>query len=162
MPPICKHAWITKDNINLLIEEEGFKGDIDFLSLDIDGIDYYIWKSLEIISPRVFICECHNIIPDDMAVTIPYKDDFSHISKDNYNEEFMGVSPLAMIKLSKEKGYRLIGSHKYGFNLIFMRNDTGNEYFPEVGLYEITNNQYTIKAKETRWPKVKDAPWINV
>ena len=162
LPPICKHAWITKDNINHLIEEEGFSGDVDLLSLDIDGIDYYIWESLRIISPSVFVCECHNIVPDDMAITIPYKVDFSYKAKDNYHVEFHSASPLAMIKLSKEKGYRLIGSHKYGFNLVFMRNDIGNNYFPEVSLNEISNNQYTIIAKETRWPLVKDAPWVKV
>ncbi|MDR0719916.1 MAG: hypothetical protein LBF78_09795 [Treponema sp.] len=162
LPPLCKHAWITKDNIDSLIGEEGFNGDIDLLSLDIDGIDYYIWESLKVISPRVFICECHNAVPDDMAITIPYKDDFSCTAKDNYHEDFRSVSPLAMINLSKKKGYRLIGSHKYGFNLIFMRNDIGNKYFPEVELSEISNNQYTIISKETRWPFIKDAPWVEV
>jgi hypothetical protein len=162
LPPLCKHAWITKDNVNSLIGEEGFNGDIDLLSLDMDGVDYYIWESLEIISPRVFICECHNIAPDDMAITIPYKDDFSYTAKDNFHEDFRSVSPLAMIKVSKKKGYRLIGSHKYGFNLIFMRNDIGNKYFPEVELGEISNNQYTIISKETRWPFVKDALWVKV
>jgi hypothetical protein len=162
LPPVCIQAWITKDNVNSLIKEEGFEGEVDLLSLDIDGIDYYLWKNLQVISPRVFICECHNVVPDDMAITIPYKDDFSYKSKDNYHEEFRSVSPLAMIKLSKEKGYRLIGSHKYGFNLIFMRNDVGKEYFPEVLLEDISNNQYTKVAKETRWPLVKDAPWVEV
>jgi hypothetical protein len=162
LPPICKQEWITKDNINKLIEEENFVGDIDLLSLDIDGIDYYVWDSIKVISPRVFICECHNIVPDDMAITIPYKKDFSYMSKNNYHEEFRSVSPLAMIKLSKEKGYRLIGSHKYGFNLVFLRNDVGTEYFPEIALDKISNNQYTIISKKTRWPLVKDAPWVKV
>ena len=162
LPPICKQAWITKDNINRLIENEDFIGDIDFLSLDIDGNDYYIWDSIKILYPRVFICECHNIVPDDMAVTIPYKEDFLYTSKENYHEEFRSVSPLAMIKLSKEKGYRLIGSNKYGFNLIFLRNDVGIDYFPEVTLDKISNNPYTILSKKTRWPLVKNAPWVKV
>jgi hypothetical protein len=162
LPPICKHAWITKDNINKLIEEEDFRGDIDLLSLDIDGIDYYLWKSITIISPRVFICECHNAVPDEMAITIPYKEDFSCESKDNYHEDFRSVSPLAMINLSREKGYRLIGAHKYGFNLIFMRNDVGNNYFPEITLDKISCNQYTLITKKTRWPLIKDAPWVKV
>ena len=162
LPPICKRAWITKDNINNLIEEEGFTGNIDLLSLDLDGIDYYIWESIKIISPRVFICECHNAVPDDMSITIPYKEDFSYMSKDNYHADFRSVSPLAMIKLSKTKGYRLIGSHKYGFNLIFMRNDVGNEYFPEITLDKVSNNQYTIMTKKTRWAAIKDAPWMEV
>ena len=67
-----------------------------------------------------------------------------------------------MIKLSREKGYRLIGSHKYGFNLIFMRNDVGKEFFPEVDLGSISNNPYTVEAKKTRWDAVKNAPWVEV
>jgi hypothetical protein len=162
MPPLGRCVWITKDNINQLIETEDWRGDIDLLSLDIDGIDYYVWDALTAVSPRVFICETHNIVPDDMAITIPYKEDFYYKSKDNYHEEFRSVSPLAMIRLSKRKGYRLVGSHKYGFNLIFLRNDVGNDYFPEVELSSISNNPYTILGKKTRWPLVKNAPWVKV
>lgn len=162
MPPVCKHAWITKDNINTLIDENGFSGDVDLLSIDIDGNDYWIWKSIGVLRPRVMICETHNICPDGAAITIPYKEDFCYTSSDNYHEEFRSVSPLAMIKLSREKGYRLIGSHKYGFNLIFMRNDVGKEFFPEVDLGSISNNPYTVEAKKTRWDAVKNAPWVEV
>jgi len=161
-PPICKYAWITKDNVNHLIKEEDFSGEIDFLSLDIDGNDYWIWEAINIVSPRVFVCEAHNICPDDMAITIPYKEDFVYLAKDNFHEEFRSASPLAMINLSKKKGYRLIGAHKYGFNLFFMRDDTGMEFFPEVSIDDVTNTEYTKEAKRTRWPAVKNAPWVNV
>lgn len=161
-PPKCVHAWITKDNINELIQKNNFHGSIDLFSLDIDGNDYWLWKEINCIQPRVVICETHNIIPDNMSVTIPYKEDFNYTSENNYHEEFRSASPLAMITLAKQKGYRLIGSHKYGFNLIFIRNDIGTEFFPEIKLCDISNNPYTKESKKTRWDAVKDAPWVNV
>src|SRR5690606_6410431 len=49
LPPICKQAWITKDNINSLLDDNGFTGDIDLLSLDIDGNDYWVWDAINVI-----------------------------------------------------------------------------------------------------------------
>lgn len=161
-PPKCVHAWITRDNINDLLERHGFTGEIDLLSLDVDGNDYWIWKSIEVISPRVFICEVQYICPDDRAITIPYKEDFVYTSHDNYHAEFRSASPLAMIKLSREKGYRLVGANKFGFNFVFLRNDIGQEFFPEVQLEEISNNPHTIAAKKNLWRFVSNAPWVEV
>ena len=37
--PTAKKAFVTIDNINQLIADRGVKGEIDLLSIDIDGID---------------------------------------------------------------------------------------------------------------------------
>ena len=161
LPPILKHAWLTQENINELIEESGFKGEIDLLSMDIDGNDYYIMKAINVIKPRVIICETHNVIPDDLALTIPYSSDFCcHNNK--YPEDFRSVSLLAMTKLLNDKGYRLIGAHRHGFNAIFVLNQLGEEYFPEVSIKRVHDNTYTKLRKKTAWNKIKDLPWIKV
>jgi hypothetical protein len=36
-PPIFCQAWITAENVDQLLEQNGFVGDIDLLSLDVDG-----------------------------------------------------------------------------------------------------------------------------
>ena len=54
--PSIKNAWVTKSNINKLLEDIGITGEVDVLILDIDGNDYYIWESIEIIRPRIFLC----------------------------------------------------------------------------------------------------------
>ncbi|MEO8279981.1 MAG: hypothetical protein ABI564_09840, partial [Ideonella sp.] len=56
-PPRLVHSWITTENINALIESNGMTGDIDLLSLDMDGIDYWIWDTIDVIRPRVVIAE---------------------------------------------------------------------------------------------------------
>jgi len=160
-PPKFKHAWITRENIDNLIDQNGFNGVIDLLSLDIDGNDYHIMESINVIKPRVIICETHDVIPSDKALTMPYKEDFYYLDG-NQHEEFRSVSLLAMHKLLEKKGYRLIGSHKYGFNAIFMLNEVGEEFFPTVSVESIHDNSYSKFRMESCWTEVKDLPWVEV
>jgi hypothetical protein len=39
-PPTQVASWVTAENVNSLIADNGFAGDVDLLSLDIDGMDY--------------------------------------------------------------------------------------------------------------------------
>ena len=55
--PKLVHAWLTAENINELITSYGFEGEIDLLSIDIDGVDYWILKSINCVNPRVIILE---------------------------------------------------------------------------------------------------------
>ncbi|EKD80039.1 MAG: hypothetical protein ACD_40C00213G0023 [uncultured bacterium] len=158
--PKYVHAWITQENINQLITDNGFSGPIDLLSLDIDGIDYYLMEKIDVIQPRVIVCETHNIIPDNLSLTIPYKSNFNHMTGEY--PDFMGASALAMQKLLKKKGYRLIGANRYGFNVFFMKNGVGEKYFPAVSIKSIHNNTFTREATIQRWPKVKNLPWVKI
>ena len=159
-PPIFKKAWLTTENINQLIEENGFDGEVDLLSLDIDGNDYHIMEAITVVKPRVIICETQNVVPSHMALTIPYRADFNRF--DGPNRDFFGVSLLAMSKLLKSKGYRLIGASRHGFNAIFVQQDIGEASFPEVTVEAVHDNPYTKSRVETSWEKVKDFPWIEV
>lgn len=160
-PPVFKQAWITRENINQLINENGFRGEIDLLSLDIDGNDYYVMAAIDVIKPRVIICETQNVIPADLALTIPYRDDFYYLDGKQH-PEFRSVSPLAMQKLLATRGYRLVGSHRYGFNAIFMHNDVAIDFFPEVSVDSLYDNSYSRVRQETTWPEIKDLPWVKV
>lgn len=158
-PPIFKHAWITKENVNELIRGNGFIGEIDLLSLDIDGNDYYIMEAIHVVKPRVIICETHNAIPSELALTIPYKSDFKRSG--DLHQYFMGASLLGMQKLLKKKGYRLIGAHREGFNAIFMLNEICKDYFPEVSIESVHDNPYT-KMQRQIWGELKDLPWVEI
>ena len=159
--PTFKQAWLTVNNVNQLISESGFEGEIDLFSLDIDGNDYHIMEAIHIIEPRVIICEIHNVIPPDKALTIPYKEDFYH--KDGkQHEDFRSVSLLAMTKLLNKKGYRLVGGHQYGFNVVFIKNGVGAEHFPEVSVESVLDNTYSKMRVEESWNEVKNLPWQKV
>ena len=56
-PPTFVNAWITSDRVNSVVGDHGFSGPIDLLSLDVDGNDYWIWKALDCVTPRVVVLD---------------------------------------------------------------------------------------------------------
>jgi len=160
--PTIKKEWITKDNVNDLLKNAGVSGEVDVLSLDIDGNDYYIWEAISEIQPRICVFETHNIVPSNLAITIPYKDDFYAMDKGDIDSEFRSVSLLAMKNLSETKGYTMVGAHKHGFNVFFVRNDLLTNLLPTPSIDEIDDCEWTRIGRRTRWPKVQNHPWVKV
>lgn len=97
--------------------------DFDLLSIDVDGNDLWIWKSLVEHSPKAVIVEYNSQYPSDSSVTIPYDKD--HMFQHN---DYYGASAGAFVKLGKEKGYSLVG-YVPGLNLIFVRDDINDGKF---------------------------------
>lgn len=75
-PPRVAHAFVTVENVNGLLREHGMTGEIDLLSIDIDGMDYWVWEAVEAVSPRVVVIEFQDILGPDRAVTVPYSPGF--------------------------------------------------------------------------------------
>jgi hypothetical protein len=129
-PPQLEDAWITAETIDELVSTHGFVGDIDLLSLDLDGNDYWIWKALTVVRPRVVVLEFNGSCGPEVAATMSYKPDYRlDLSVTPYR---CGASLAAFVKLGRAKGYRLVGKQRLGFNAFFVREDTSTELLPEV------------------------------
>jgi len=115
-------AFITAENINRVITNNGIKGDIGILSIDIDGNDYWVWEAIDCISPRVVICEYNSHFGDTHKVSVPYKSNFVRGDK-HISNIFYGASISALDFLAKKKGYHLVGSNSAGNNIFFVRED---------------------------------------
>ena len=116
------NKFITKENINSLFKEGGIEGEIDLLSIDIDGNDYWVWKAIDVVSPRVVIIEYNATFGKEKALTVEYDPSFMRLEK-HKSGYYYGLSLKAAEKLGKEKGYRLVGCDSEGVNAIFVRND---------------------------------------
>lgn len=158
-PPVFTHAWVDMENVNSLITEGGFRGEIDLLSIDLDGNDYWIWQAIDCINPRLVVVECHNIWPADQAVTIPYRRDFN---KFNIHPDYSGASLGAFVKLGCLKGYRLVGVNHYGFNAFFLRDGVGEDFFPEVSAEKCLDTPHAEHARQVRLPEVINYDWVKV
>lgn len=119
---------VKTDNINQLIKDAKLKGDIDVLSIDIDGNDYWIWDAITEVSPNIVIIETH-IELGMRNIVVPYDPNYFFPGK---HPIYHGASPIAMVKLAKRKGYRLVGANDLGFNFIFVKNGMGDLELPEV------------------------------
>lgn len=160
--PSLTQAWITRENVNEILRLAGAEGDVDVFSLDLDGNDWHVWKAIEVISPRLCVFETHNVVPGGLALTIPYEPYYDYTAQPEHRRDFRSVSLSAMVKLSKEKGYRLIGGHRHGFNAFFLRNDIAADLFPEVTIDQVHDNPYTREAQKHRWPLVSGMNWTEV
>lgn len=163
-PPVYVCAWVTRENVNGLIREHGVAGEIDLLSIDVDGMDYWLWDTIEAVDPRVVVVEYQDILGPDRAWTVPYQADFDarDYPMTDGMPEFAGASLAAFVKLGRRKGYRLVGCNRYGYNAFFVRNPLADRFLPEIPAAACFNHPKTIAGMRDRFPRVKDLPWLEV
>ena len=114
------NTFVTKKNINKIIKKNCDK-EVDLLSIDIDGNDFWIWKEINCIRPRLVVVEYNSFFGPKASYTIPYNPKF--IWDNKKKKSYYGVSLKALEKLGKEKKYTLVGVDKNGVNAFFVRND---------------------------------------
>jgi hypothetical protein len=138
---VAINSFITKDNINKLINSYTKIQDIGLLSLDIDGNDYWIWESIHCIKPRIIVCEYNSAFGSSRKVSVPYKSNFVR-SNEHYSELYFGASLAAFCDLAEKKGYDFIGTSGAGVNAYFVRKDLSApflKYTAENGFNESAN-----------------------
>lgn len=155
-PPTLAQAWITAEGINDLLQGHGCTGEIDLLSIDIDGMDYWVWRALTVAQPRVVVVEYQTAWGPEAAVTVPYDPQFDRFRRD---PDYWGASLGAFVALGREKGYRLIGCNQFGTNAFFLRDDLGRDLFPSVPPETCFRHPYTQQAIRERLPKIRRYPW---
>src|SRR5207249_8244926 len=98
-------------NVNTLFERAGFSGEIDLLGIDIDYNDYWVWKAIEVVQPRVVVIEYNATLRPPLSLTVPYAPTASWNGSNYY-----GASLEALVRLGRTKGYRLVGCSMSGIN----------------------------------------------
>ncbi len=115
-------AFIDRDNVNDLFVRNGFKGEIGLLSVDIDGNDYWVWESIDVVNPIIVVCEYNCVFGAEHAVTVPYDPAFQRGAA-HYSNLYWGVSLKALCLLASRRGYAFVGCNSAGNNAYFVRRD---------------------------------------
>ena len=113
------NSKITKNNINNLVFSKETETDrnIDFFSIDIDGNDYWVLKSMNLTKINVICCEYNHWLGPDSKLVMKYDPDFNFIDNGIY-----GASLSAFTKMLKEKGFSLVAVDSSGTNAFFVNN----------------------------------------
>ena len=128
-------AFVTRENINTILSDNGLSGEIGLLSIDVDGMDYWIWEAVDVVTPAIVVVEYnHRFGPRD-AVTVPYRPDFER-RKAHHSLVYFGASLAALCDLGRRKGYALVGCGSAGLNAFFVRRDLKPEDLPELSAEE--------------------------
>lgn len=159
------NVFIDKDNLNDLIRNAGISGEIDVLSLDVDGNDYWFWQVIDCIDPRIVVIEYNATFGPDDAVTVPYNKDF--VRYDVHSSGFYhGCSLAAIEHLGKQKGYRLLGADETGVNAFLVKDHLCSEIPTVMAAECFKENRGRVKYKKInrseQFAKIKDMPLIDV
>ncbi|MDQ3822497.1 MAG: hypothetical protein M3321_04570 [Actinomycetota bacterium] len=119
-PPATRQAFLTRENVNDVVAAAGLEGEIDLVSIDVDGNDYWLWEALDAVRPRFVVVEAHPELGREDYV-MPYRADF--VWKAAPPDGRYGASLLALTRLGERLGYRPVGANQYGFNVFFARED---------------------------------------
>ena len=129
-----EEAFVTRENVNQLIASHGLSGEIDFLSIDIDGNDVWVLDALDAVSPRVLAVEYNSLFGAERAVTIPYQPRFSRkdvAPVDEVGARYYGASLRGVAVVARRKGYRLVVVEPRGTNAFLLRDDVAT-HVPEL------------------------------
>ena len=117
-------SFITAENINDIFAQGEVPKEFDFLSIDVDGMDYWLWKALTY-RPRVVVIEYNGLkVPPELAVQ-------EYNPNNVWNgTRWFGSSLQSLVNLAKEKGYELFMCDKKGTNAFFIVK----EEFDKLGI----------------------------
>lgn len=116
------------DNLDVILADVPVPYDFDFLSIDVDGNDYHIWKAISKYRPKTICVEFNFTIPTEVRFVQP--------SDPSVNQ---GASLLSLVELAKEKGYELVSVLPW--NAFFV----DSKYY---SLFEIDDNKPQTLRKD--------------
>lgn len=153
-------GWITRDNVNEILTRCGYDRDVDLLSIDMDGVDYWILEAIEL-TPRIVVVEYNNRIPFDLSLTVPYTENFMVADDPGRGAGFFGASLGAFNKQLTARGYRLIGANRNNTNAFFARNDV----LPERGACTVEScltSRWATHQRTAHWSGIAEMEWVAV
>jgi hypothetical protein len=121
-------CFVTPQNINSRLKDNlasiGLDvNELDFLSIDIDGMDIYLLEALKY-SPKVICIEYNSKFPPPMNKKPVYSEHYKWQGTD-----YMGSSLIAIDEVARAKGYTLVATNINGTNAFFVRNDIAKDKF---------------------------------
>lgn len=121
-------GYVTRDNINATIGQ-GLAAmgvdaaNLDFLSIDIDGMDIYLLEALQF-QPKVICIEYNAKFPPPVSKKPVFNETLQWRGTD-----YMGSSLSAIAETAGRKGYTLVGTNLTGANAFLVRNDLVQDRF---------------------------------
>lgn len=137
-----KQAFITRENINEILQNAPFPKEIDLLSIDVDGNDYYIWEAITAIQPRVVVIEYNGKFPPDYSWKMEYEERYVWDGTDKH-----GASLKALEELGEELGYQLVGTNLRGVNAFFVKKSLAEDKFYQPATAEALYNPLRLELE---------------
>lgn len=139
-------AFITRDNIDGLIRDNRFAGEVGILSIDLDGNDYWVLDAIRSVDPWIVICEYNAVFGDTLPISIPYDEAFVRENA-HHSNLYWGTSIAAIGHWASGRGYVLLGSNRAGNNAFLVRQDVAACCFADA---PVNRAPFSSRYRESR------------
>jgi hypothetical protein len=122
--------WISSETVGPLIHETGFSGPVDYLGIDLDGVDYWVWDANRACDPLLVVAEYNSTFGPAEAVTIRDDPEFTRTKAKRAGAPrlYFGASISALSALARRRGYRLVATtSEWTHNAFFLKNGVAPE-----------------------------------
>ncbi len=116
------------DNLDAILADTSVPYAFDFLSIDVDGNDYHIWKAIAKYRPKMICIEFNPTFPTEVR--------FVQRASPLVNQ---GASLRSLVELGKQKGYELVSVLPFGAFFVDAK------FYP---LFEIGDNRPETLRKD--------------
>ena len=124
-----RRAFLTAENVNVLLDEEALSTPIGVLSIDLDGNDFWLLHQLEDrFLPMILVVEYNGTLGPVNALSVPYR---ARRRWDHSN--FFGASLAAFTLLAHARGMSLVYCESRGVNAFFVSHD----HLERAGLHSV-------------------------
>jgi hypothetical protein len=132
-PLAAQATFITRENVIEVLQLSGFGTQPGLLSIDLDGIDWYVLFELRNWRPKILVVEYNDIFGFDLSVSVPYDPSFVR-NNAHHSNLYWGASLPAFVHLASQMGLALVGVNKAGSNAFFVQRKLLNEFIKETAL----------------------------
>ncbi len=119
-----RKTHVKPANVDALVRDSHGDGELDLLSLDIDGNDYHVLAAITCVQPRVMVLEYNAKFPPPIDYCMGYSQDHRYNGSDCF-----GASLSWLESRLAPRGYRLVGCNLTGSNAFFVREDLCGQHF---------------------------------
>jgi len=159
--------FVDETNAREIYERSVFKNP-DIFSIDIDGNDYYVAKTLldAGLRPKIIVVEYNSVFGPSLAVTVPYRRNFD-FREAHSSQLYYGVSISGWRKFLAGLGYRFVTVDKNGVNGFFVAQEEFSDLIVDkIEGIEFAENFYQLKKfrkpASEQLNLIKDLPLVNL
>lgn len=118
-------AVVQPHDVEAIFAAAGVPEDLDLLSIDIDGNDYWVWRAIERHRPKVVVIEYNPYYEPPRRWVMKY-----NAAHEWDGSTYYGASLESLHGLGKRKGYELVACDRMGNNAFFVQR----QYYERFGL----------------------------
>lgn len=118
---------VSAENVSDILKNKNYNKELDLFSIDIDGIDYWVIKSLRDKISKIFIAEYNPLFGPEIEVSVPNIKNFNR-TEYHYSNLCWGMSLKSLINLMVRKGYIFLGTNALKNNAFFVQKFYQNNF----------------------------------